>query len=253
VRHLPDRPRAATAYAGARRIFSAPAPGGLEALRQAAIGAALTAVFALAAKGLCEGLYYASQYSQDFQWSPTVLLAQGADPYAIYLAGDRDGRILMSQRPNYPHLLYVLLLPFAALPWQTAQIVWGLVSAAIGIVAAAMIARAAGLRGVIAASAVATFVAASPFAHALGAGQQSLLALLALTYAWLARGRASGGVALAVGVTKYSLAPPVALWLLLERRAVALAVAAATGGAGLLVFAALCGANPGRSPSNRCR
>src|SRR5438045_3384318 len=37
----------------------------------------LTALGVLAAKGIGEGVYYAMLYSQDFQWSPTVLLGEG--------------------------------------------------------------------------------------------------------------------------------------------------------------------------------
>ncbi len=73
-----------------------------------------------------------------------------------------------------------------------------------------------------------TFLAASPVAHAIGNGQQSLLALLFLTLAWRARDRAAGGIAAAVGASKYSFAPPVLLWMVLERRVPALAAAALT-------------------------
>ena len=44
-----------------------------------------------------------------------MLLSEGHDPYAWYLAGNPGERIMMSQEPNYLHLLYVLLLPFAYL------------------------------------------------------------------------------------------------------------------------------------------
>jgi hypothetical protein len=206
--------------------------------------AGLAVLSALAAKGLVEGVYYALQYSQDFQWSPTVLLSEGRDAYDWYLAGNADERIILSQEPNYLHLLYVLLLPFAALPWPVAKAAWALCNAGMGVGCGVLLAREAGLRGIVAAAAVATFLAASPVAHAIGNGQQSLLALLALTLAWRARDRASGGVAAAVGASKYSFAPPVLLWLLLERRASAIAAAAVTGLAGLGAYAWLCGRTP---------
>ena len=40
---------------------------------------------------------------------------------------------------------------------------------------------------------LATFLAATPFAHALGNGQQSLFVLLALTLAWRSRARRPAG------------------------------------------------------------
>jgi hypothetical protein len=208
----------------------------------AALG--LAGLAALAGKGLIEGGYYAFQYSQDFQWSPAVLLSEGRDAFAWYLDGNADGRILMSQEPNYLHLIYVLLLPFAALPWPLAKMAWVLCSAGMGVVSGFWLAREAGLRGWTVLAALATFIAASPFAHALGAGQQSLLVLFALTWAWRKRAGALGGAAFAVAACKYSFAPPVLLWLLLERRWRALAAAALTGTAGLAAYAWLCGANP---------
>ena len=60
-----------------------------------ALGLAL--LVALACKGLVAGGYYALQYSQDLQWSPAVLLSEGRDAYAWWLAGNADGRIIMSQ------------------------------------------------------------------------------------------------------------------------------------------------------------
>ena len=138
----------------------------------------------------------------------------------------------------------MLLLPFAALPWPQAKMAWGLCSAGMGVVAGMWLARDAGLRGWAAAAALATFIAASPFAHALGAGQQSLLVLFALTWAWRTRAHAVGGAAFAVAACKYSFAPPALVWLLLERRCRALAAAALTGTAGLAAYACLCGENP---------
>ena len=205
---------------------------------------ALLCLGVLAAKGIGEGFYYATLYSQDFQWSPTVLLSEGRDPYAWYLAGNADGRIILSQEPNYLHLLYVLLLPFAKLSWPAAKAAWALCNIAMGVVSALWLAREAGLRGAMFIGAVLTIFAASPFAHALGNGQQSLLCLFALTLAWRARHRALGGAAFAVAATKYSFAPPLALWLLLERRSAALVGAAGGGAAGLAIFAALCGGDP---------
>ena len=51
--------------------------------------------------------------SDDFQWSPGVLFLEGINPYAHQLDGNVDGRIILSQRPNYAHGLYILLTPLA--------------------------------------------------------------------------------------------------------------------------------------------
>ena len=206
--------------------------------------ALLVLIGLLAAKGLVEGGFYAVLYSQDFQWSPAVLLSEGQDPYGWYLRGNADHRIILSQEPNYLHGLYLLLLPFAGLSWPLAKAAWGLCNAAAGVFCGLLIAREAGLTGLRRNAAVATFIAASPFAHVLGNGQASLVVLLAMVVAWRARDRALGGVAAALAASKYSFAPPVFIWWLIEGRGRALGVAAVTGLASLLAFSALCGVSP---------
>ena len=70
-------------------------------------GLLLAPFAALAVYCLVQGFLDALVGSQDFQWSPTVLLTQGKNPYAWYLSGNADGRIILSQQPNYLHLLYL--------------------------------------------------------------------------------------------------------------------------------------------------
>ena len=133
---------------------------------------------------------------------------------------------MMSQEPNYLHLLYLLLLPFTYLPWAAAKAAWALCNVAATALSTHLLARANGLRGAAYLFAVTTFFAAGPFSHSLGGGQQSLLILLALTAAWTWRNSAAGGFWLALGVVKYSFFPPLGLWLLMERRIRTLAIAA---------------------------
>ena len=205
---------------------------------------ALVVLCAFATYEVASGVYFALQYSQDFQWSPATLFVEGIDPFAWHLAGNPGERIIMSQEPNYLPLLYELLAPFAWMSWPAAKAAWALANVAMGLGCALYWTREAGLRGAAAVAVVATFLAASPFAHTLGNGQQSLLALAALTCAWALRGRGAGGVGLAVGATKYSLALPVALWLLLERRGSALVVAVAATLGALALFVLVTGADP---------
>ena len=173
-----------------------------------------------------------------------MLLSEGRDPYAWYLAGNAGERILMSQEPNYLHLLYVLLLPFAYLSWPAAKLAWALTNVAAAVAAAHILARDcrpprrplrrgdSGLPRRDAGLARARQRPAEP------------VVLLALTLAWRVRASAAGGVYLALGAVKYSFLPTLALWMLAERRARALAVAAATLGLGFLAFLALTGADP---------
>ena len=215
----------------------------LSFLSRAALPLAVPLLAALALANLAQGVYFALQYSQDFQWSPAVLLSEGADPYRHYLAGNADGRIILSQEPNYLPLLYLLLLPTSYLSWDAVKLVWALCNVGMAVAAAILLAGEAGLQGRVKAAAAATFLASSPVSHSIGNGQQSLLALLALTLAWTWRGRAGGGLALAVAAVKYSFAPPFGAWLLAEKRGAALGVAAVVTGLAMLAFMALSGAS----------
>ena len=212
-------------------------------LRKAALAVGIGVIFAAAALNVGKGFYWATLYSQDFQWSPAVLLSEGRDPYAWFLDGNAGERIMMSQEPNYLHLLYVLLLPFTYLPWAAAKAAWAVCNVAAGALSIHLVARANGLRGAAYLFAVGTFLAAGPFSHALGGGQQSLFVLLALAAAWTWRNSAAGGFWLAVGVVKYSFLPPLGLWLLMERRIMTLAIAALITVLALCLFAALSGAD----------
>ena len=52
-----------------------------------------------------QGFNNALQGSQDFQWSPSVLFWEGVNPYTYYLNGNENNRIILSQAPNYAHLV----------------------------------------------------------------------------------------------------------------------------------------------------
>jgi len=209
--------------------------------------AGLIILCAFAAVAVGKGLYYALQYSQDFQWSPTVLFIKGEDPFAWYLAGNSDGQIIMSQEPNYLHLLYVVLVPFAQMSWPAAKASWALCNLAMGTTCAYLLSRDAGLRSAPQVAVIALFLSATPLGHTLGNGQHSLLSLFALTLAWRGQARGAGGIGLAIGATKYSMAIPVGLWLLLQRRAYAVGVASLVGLLAVALFVWVTGTDPGEA------
>ena len=202
-------------------------------------------LFAAVAVG--KGFYYALQYSQDFQWSPTVLFVRGEDPFGWYLAGNADDRIIMSQEPNYLHLLYEMLAPFALMSWTAAKAAWALCNIAMGVTCAYLLSRDAGLRTAPQVAAIAVFLIASPFAHTLGNGQQSLLSLFALTLAWRWQARGAGGIGLAIAATKYSIAIPVGLWLLLQRRVYSIGVASLVSLYAVCIFVWITGTGLGEA------
>ena len=214
---------------------SPPARGALRLLETLALAAlGVASVWSVAI-----GFRDAMLYSQDFQWSPSVLLLEGKDPYAWYLSGNDGGRIILSQEPNYLHALYLLMMPLAAAPWALAKACWAACNTAMGIACAHVIARKNGLEGNAYRASVLTFLCSIPFSNTVGNGQQGMLALAAMTFAWGAAAPVSKGMAFALGSTKYSFAPPFALWMLMEGDLAALAVAGLASIAAAAVFASI--------------
>ena len=199
-------------------------------------------LYVSAAISVVKGVYFALQYSQDFQWSPSVLFVQGVDPYKWYLTGNADSKIILSQEPNYLPLLYELLAPFALMPWIVAKAVWAFCNLTMAVTTAFILSRDSGFRGAVQAALIAVFLSASPLAHTLGNGQQSLMCLFALTLAWRGQARSAGGIGMAVGAVKYSIALPVGLWLLFQRRFSAMGVASLICLLALAVFVWVTGA-----------
>ena len=63
--------------------------------------------------------------SQDFQWSPTVILVAGEDPYR-FQENPQSDRFLLTQHPMYLHFTYLMLSPFALLNFEKAKIAWAI-------------------------------------------------------------------------------------------------------------------------------
>ena len=71
---------------------------------------------------LSQGIKNALFNSQDFQWSPSLLLRNGINPFDYVLTNDSHEKIIKTQIPNYFHGLYVIFLPFTLLNWETAKL-----------------------------------------------------------------------------------------------------------------------------------
>ena len=76
----------------------------------------------LAVISLSQGVLNALTNSQDFQWSPTLLLRTGINPFNYVLNDVKHEKIIMTQIPNYFHGLYVIFLPFTFLNWEKAKL-----------------------------------------------------------------------------------------------------------------------------------
>ena len=206
------------------------------------IGLALLA--AAAALSILQGLLDALVGSQDFQWSPTVLLIEGKNPYAWYLSGNADGRIILSQQPNYLQLLYLLLVPFGLMGWIYAKGAWAIVNVVCGGFCAHIAARRNGLSPFFYLVVILAFFLSTAFRNTVGNGQFGLVALLSFLIAWTSRAAPSGGIVLALGSVKYSFAPPLWLWMLLERQRSAVVTGVGLLAAAWAVFSLAVRANP---------
>jgi hypothetical protein len=154
-------------------------------------------------------------HSQDFQWSGARLLVGHVDPWAEYLRGDPDHRIVLTQNPNYLAILYVLILPLGLLPFMAAKIVWIVCNLVFAIVSGAVAARFYGLRGRGVVTVVCLLLMATPVRNSIGNGQQGLLVLsiwcLSLLTLKLSDTRAG---LVGLSYCKFNFAPPVFLYLL---------------------------------------
>jgi hypothetical protein len=207
-------------------------------------GVALALLAVLAALSIFQGFCDALMGSQEFQWSPTVLLTEGKNPYSWYLTGNADGRIILSQQPNYLQLLYLVLVPFGLLGWIHAKCAWAVANLVCGAFSAHIAARRNALRPIFYWTVVLAFFLSTAFRNTVGNGQFGLVALLTFLIAWTSRATPAGGIVLALGSVKYSFAPPLWLWLLLERQRSAVVAGLGLLAAAWAVFSLVVRANP---------
>lgn len=146
-------------------------------MRRVCIG--LLLIFALVSA--TQGFLNALEYSQDFQWSPARIFLFRGDPYLVHLNGDPENRILLSQVPNYAQLMYILLAPFAALPFSTAKVFWVIANFLFAIFTVGACARMYSLSRVQLFTIGSLFLMSTPTRNSMGNGQHSLMILAAVT------------------------------------------------------------------------
>jgi len=131
----------------------------------------------LACISVAQGVINAASFSQDFQWSPTVLLIRhGVDPYEEFLLDPSTERILLTQIPLYSHFLYLLLSPLAFIPFETAKLVWAGLNLTFCVSVFFLLRRQISRDGLVALFLV--FMCSTATRNAIGNGQQSLLSLV---------------------------------------------------------------------------
>ena len=220
-----------------RPSWAARPPWGRQAIRRIVMTLGLVAALASVYIGAHRALSPAGGFgSSDFQWSPTRLFLHGIDPYQARLDGSPD--IILTQSPNYLHLLYEILIPFGALPFRVAAVCWLVLSVVLAVGLAVFYARMASLGRTGTVLLVAMVLCSTPLRLGLGYGQHAVFLLVFATMAFAASTRSWAGAPLAVALTKYSFAP-LALVLLVAGRLRQVVVAGTVLLSAAAVFAAV--------------
>ena len=200
----------------------------------------------LALISIVQGFRNAVRFSTDFQWSPTVLLSAGVNPYQVALEGNPEGKILLSQFPPYLHLLYMVMLPLAYLSYAPAKFTWAALNFGFACASLVMLTRLFRLSALQGALLAALFFLSTPYRNTVGNGQTSLMCLLTFLIAWVYQNRneAGAGASLGLMLTKYSFAPPVFLWFFVRGKLTMLFLSLVCLMAGWLMFSWICHESP---------
>lgn len=165
---------------------------------------------------LSQGIKNAIVNSQDFQWSPSLLLRNGINPFDYVLTNDSHEKIIKTQIPNYFHGLYVIFLPFTLLNWETAKFYFVIFNILITIHTIYNFTQHLKLNNLYLILITAIYFSSTPFRVSLGNGQQSILILycfsLMLSNSYI-KNLISG-----IGYFKYSFAPQFFFNLLFSRK-----------------------------------
>ena len=167
----------------------------------------------LAVVSLGIGVNTALHSSMDYQWSPARVLWGGVNPYQYYLAPLHPD-IILTQAPNYGHLLYLLLWPYAQLSWMGAKVAWATTNIALLGGGLWLLARRLENRIQIQNFIAAALLLCIGFSvrNVLANGQQTMLIFVAMVLFYVYREKPLvAGMALAVVLTKYSFGLQVAL------------------------------------------
>lgn len=214
-------------------------------VRRTAWRIALIVLAIFAGISLAKGFQNAMINSQDFQWSPARLLLEGINPYQVSLEGNMNGLLLLTQEPNYLHLLYILFLPLGFLDWNTVKPVWALANVLLGFFSAYLIARSGTRLSWDAFLAILLlFFCSTPLRNTISNGQHALLILMFSYLAWSRRASLISAPLFSISYVKYSFAPPVVFWLLLEKRFRVVAASFIVLGLAWMLFSVLVGGDP---------
>ena len=195
---------------------------------------ALAALACAGVLSLIVGVKHAILYgSHDLQWTGGQLLARHIDPWNERLA-NYPHRFQHFSPPNYLHLLYLLLVPFAGLSFHSAEIAWCVLSIGFSVGTVVLLARFFALSRPQALLVLSLLWMSSPFRVVLEVGQFSLVELFFFSLTFVAISSTVAGSAFGISLIKYSFSPIPLFLLLLRGRFRILLLAALISFLGLL-------------------
>lgn len=171
----------------------------------------------LSAISIGQGIHNAMQYSQDFMWSPAVLFSNHKNPFDIYVFGNPNKEIILTQKPNYLHFIYILVSPLSALSWNASKLLWGITNTLIGVANCILVAKIFNLNTAKALIVAALFFCSAPFRNGVGNGQQQELVLFLFLSGFYVKNNYLAGILTGLSFFKYSFTPPIGLSLFLMR------------------------------------
>ena len=170
----------------------------------------LSIIALISSISLLQGYKNSLRLSQDFQWSPSRLFLLGENPYEVFLSGNSDNYIILSQAPNYLHQLYILLSPLGYLEFDTAKSAWAIINILLACALGIMIFQIYKIKIIWAIFTMLLFFCSTPFRNGLGNGQHAILMLSFLIIPFLKTSRFNNiqFIIQGIGYSKYSFAPP---------------------------------------------
>lgn len=171
---------------------------------------------------LAVGIHQALHGSIDFQWSGAHIFTQHRDAYAVFLHGDPQHELLLSQIPNYLHEYYIMLLPLGLLSFPTALRLWCVFNVLAAFASILLVRHILRLNHTQTLWTALLFLSCTPLRVVLANGQASMLYLLFILAALAVRSSVAKGLWLGLSWFKYSFGPVFFMTWLFQRRWVVL-------------------------------
>jgi hypothetical protein len=195
------------------------------------------ALSALATTSVIFGAFLSQKSSKDLQWSGAHLLAEHINPFETFMSGDLQHRIILTQAPNYLHLLYFTLLPFGTISFDKVKLYWLIINLLVCGIIFFHIHKTTNSK--IFTAIILLFLCSSPFRACLANGQTTLIIMLCFIISIKQKNNAFAGSALALAICKYSFAPALFLLSLAQKKWKALILAFAIHAITIYVFCSM--------------